>query len=424
MPTIHQDNVNTRPNWGLAAVIIGLTMLASCSNSMFPVLGPRIMEMYELSAEQFGKTMGLRNLFRIPSLLLVGPLIGVFGPRRVAEFAMIGVAIAFLILGVGQAMLAIQVSLALFGFFNGLFSVAVPTLLISLVPARKRGMFSVNLVAIAFPAMIYPFLARELLTRTENQPEYSQTIFAPFAIFGGLLLVGAIVLSFWKREKNIIKKQPPEASTGASPARQNPLTEALQNVLPTLCSIQSILVILLICLHASADNTVYTFLPTFMENQFENLYTRWTAWAVSVHALAYVLTRSVLAVLPEGLGQRLILTLAGPLGGSLVVGMLWSGSPMAIVLLYLLASMMFAAEFPTLTSEVSSRSMGGFGTVIAAGLLLSEVATFAMLTSTGMLADNTGDYRVALSFAACGFITFGIIAFVMGLGHQAAKDRD
>ena len=130
MPTIHQDNVNTRPNWGLAAVIIGLTMLASC-NSMFPVLGPRIMEMYELSAEQFGKTMGLRNLFRIPSLLLVGPLIGVFGPRRVAEFAMIGVAIAFLILGVGQAMLAIQVSLALFGFFNGLFSVAVPTLPVS-----------------------------------------------------------------------------------------------------------------------------------------------------------------------------------------------------------------------------------------------------------------------------------------------------
>ena len=90
-------------------------------------------------------------------------------------------------------------------------------------------------------------------------------------------------------------------------------------------------------------------------------------------------------------------------------------------LLYTLACFFFAAEYPTLISELSSRSIGSLGTILAAGLLLSELATFTMLKMTGRLADQTDDYRVALSFAAAGFVAFGVIAFLTGLGRPRSE---
>ena len=417
-------NTQSTTRWGLATVVVCLTMLASCS-SMFPVLGPRITELYSITAGQYGEIMGLPNLCRIPSLLIVGPLIALFGARRVAEIAMIGIGAAYLTLGIGQTLLSLQLCLSLMGFFFGLFSIAIPALLISLFPARKRGMFSVNLVALAFPSMIYPFVASEILQWSADHTEYGAAIFAPFSIFGGLLAVGAALLLVWKRNPGLDRGGEPAPSARDASAGVGLLASIksrMGEIVAQLCSFRSCLIVLLVCLHASADNTVYTFLPMFMDAQFEDLPARGTAWAISAHGLAYVLTRTVLSIMPEMLGQRAILKLAGPLGGSLVIAMLWYGSPLAIPLLYLLASLMFAAEFPTLASEVSSRSMGGFGTVLATGLLLSDVATFAIQQATGRLADTTGDYRVALSIAACGFIAFGVIALVTGLGRPDASN--
>ena len=154
---------------------------------------------------------------------------------------------------------------------------------------------------------------------------------------------------------------------------------------------RSLVIVLLISLHGAADNTLYYFLPMFMENQFDNLPVA-PAWAVSGHGLAYVITRTFLSLLPEGMAHRAILTLAGPLGGTIVISTLWFGTAPSVPALYTLASLMFAAEYPVLVSEVSSRSMGQFGSVLAGGLLISEAVTFVFLKGTGRLADLTGDY--------------------------------
>ena len=36
----------------------------------------------------------------------------------------------------------------------------------------------------------------------------------------------------------------------------------------------------------------------------------------------------------------------------------------------------------------------------------------------------TGDFRVALSVAACGFILFGLVAFLAGLGKRPAAEKE
>jgi len=61
--------------------------------------------------------------------------------------------------------------------------------------------------------------------------------------------------------------------------------------------------------------------------------------------------------------------------------------------------------------------------VFGAGFLAVHAATFAFSKGTGRLVDMTGDYRPALSVVACGFIAFGVIAAVTGLGKEPAVSR-
>ena len=72
----------------------------------------------------------------------------------------------------------------------------------------------------------------------------------------------------------------------------------------------------------------------------------------------------------------------------------------SVPLIYFLASLFYAAEFPVLLSEISSRSMAHFAAVMS------------------------GDFRVALSVAACGFILFGLVAAVAGLGKRSAGGKE
>ena len=135
------------------------------------------------------------------------------------------------------------------------------------------------------------------------------------------------------------------------------------------------------------------------------------------HNVAYLITRSLLSLLPEGMGQRAILILSGPIGGSLLLVMLWQGNALSVPLIYTLASLFYAAEFPVLLSEISSRSMAHFAAVMSAGYLVSNPVSFLLMKGTGRLVDTTGDFRVALSVAACGFILFGLVAAVGGTGQ-------
>jgi hypothetical protein len=369
---------------------------------MFPVYGTRIREHFSITAEQFGALMGLKSLGRIPGLFSVGPAIDRVGVSRIAELSMVGLGGGFLILGIGGSLFWFQFAMPVLGLFLGLFSVAIPAFLIALFPALKRRIFSVMLVAVAAPSMLYPLLANRLLEWSAGRGElaFETVLYVPFLIVGSILAVGGALLAIGKR-----------AQVRAQVEKTHPIR------LKALFSLRSLVIVVLLSLHAGADNTLFYFLPMFMEAHFEQLPLA-PAWAISGHGLAYVITRSVLSLWPEGLGHRAILTLAGPLGGSIVILTLWLGSPFYIPIFYTFASLLFAAEYPVLVSEVSSRSMGEFGSTLGCGLLVSEVVTFVFLRGTGRLADLTGDYRLALSAASCGFIAFGVIAAIAGLGRR------
>ena len=61
---------------------------------------------------------------------------------------------------------------------------------------------------------------------------------------------------------------------------------------------------------------------------------------------------------------------------------------------------------------------------MSASYLVSNPVSFLLMKGTGRLLDTTGGFRVALSVAACGFILFGLVAAVAGLGRRPITDKE
>ena len=391
--------ITTRPQRMMAVGVLMLVMLTSYTY-VIPVFAIRICQLFSLSVEEYGTMIGLGSLSQIASLLLVGLMITRFGGRRISEFSLVGIGSCFALIGFGSNLSSLKVSLAVNGFFSGLVKVAIPGFLISLYPTLKRRIISVQLVTVAIAGIVIPLWANQLLQWSEGDDysEFSRVFFGPFLIIGCMVIIGGVLLSL-----------------GRQLSVEDPQITSAKTFLRELFERRSLTIVLLVALHTSADGTIFQFLPMFMQHHFDELPLA-PAWALSGHAIAYVITRVILSLLPEGFGQRAILTLAGPIGGFLILVMLWQGHAFSVPFLYTLASLFYAAEFPVLVSEISSRSIGHFGTILASGLLVSNAATFLFLKGTGRLIDTTSDYRVALSVAACGFIVFGVMATVTRLG--------
>jgi len=383
----------------MAVATLGLSTFMSYT-AVLPVFGARLLQYFGITNEQFGNLMGLQLLGRLPTLLAVGPLIARLGVRRVIEVGLAGMGVSFLIMGLGRQLLGFQAALLTRGFFVGLVAVALPAFLIALYPALKRRMVAVHLVAFAAPAILYPLLAGRLLrwSAAGGDHAFGSVLHVPFLIIGAIMVLGALVLGLFKQEQ--VRAQVEAPSTIDLRALLSPFP---------------LIIMLLIALHGAADSTVFNFMAMFMEDHFERL-PLGPEWAIAGHSIAYVITRSILAVLPERLGQRAILTLAGPIGGLIIIAGFWWGGPIGVPVFYTVGCLFFAAEYPVLLSEISSRSLGHFGSVFAAGSLVLQVATWALLRVAGRIADITGGYRLSLTIAALGFIAFGLIAAVAGLG--------
>jgi len=399
----------------LALTLICLSSL-TVYTSVFPVFATQICDFFSLSNEQFGSLMGMQSLGRVAALLVVGPLISWCGVRRIAELGILGCGASFLLLGMGGGIGLFQCGLTSLGMFIGVGSVAHPSFLFAIFPGIKRRVFSVKLVSVAVPGILLPLVAGSLLrwSGTGGDETFRWVLYVPFLMVGSTLVAGGLLMAL---KSYTVEESADSEQTGVRQLQARSRIRLLQ-----LLNIRSLLVIVLISLHASADTTIYTFLPMFMENHFDHLPIK-PAYAVAGHGLAYLVTRGLLSVMPERIAQRAILCLSGPIGGMILIFSIWSGNAMYVPVLYTLACFFVAAEFPALVSELPSRSMGNLGTVLAASYLVTELAKFVMLKLTGRVADQTGDYRVALTFAAGGFVAFGVIAFLTGFGRPAVEEN-
>ena len=306
----HPEDEVSRRRRRLAIAVLIIFNLTSYSG-VIGVFSPRLREYFSLTYEQWGTMQGLGSLGQTVSLLLVGLVIARFGVRRITELSLGGVGACFLLIGQGASLLALRVSLFFQGLFSGFSRSSLPAYLVALYPSHKRRMISLQLTCGSVMGIAIPLWANQLLnwSREGGHQELARLFFSPFLVAGCVVLCCWALLSFSRQ-----------------PAFQSVQTPGERLRLRPLLGIRPLAIVLLVTLHASADGTMYEFLPMFMDHHFKELPASsglWPWWAITWPTS---LPARCSPCFRKALGQRAILTLAGPIGGSLLLVMLWQGN--------------------------------------------------------------------------------------------------
>lgn len=384
----------------LTAVSVLLAMSAVYAFVAFPVYGHRAQQYFEISEARLGFVLSSLLIGSLFSLLLVGPATDRFGPRRMLQGTLAGVGLAYLLCGFGRSLWALQLGLALSGFFGAAKAVSLPTFLICLYPALRRRMVTISLVSLAIPGVVFPLVAQWLLESVEaGAMDFATALHGPFIVLAVALLAGQFLLGF--------SGDAGEEIVDDEDRQQFRLREVL--------TAPALVVIACAALHSGADNALYSWLPKFMESSFATLPIG-TGLMLGLYSAAYAVARVSLAALPEHVGQRIFLALPGPIGGGAMIAALWLGGPLAISLVYVLMGLLVATEYPALLAEIREGSAARFSAVYGASIWVGNLLAIVNTNAIGFIGQRTGDLRIGLTLGAVGFIVFGLIAWVTKMG--------
>jgi len=389
------------PRRPLTAIVLALQMLGAYPFTVLPVFAHQLQQHFSLTESALGFLLGCSVMGSLVSLLLVGPATGRLGARRVLQVCFAGLGVGMLAMGMGRSLAAFEAGLLLVGFFGAAAGVMSSTYLIALYPHLKRRMLTVGLISIALPGMVFPLLAERLL-RMAERPEipFADVLHVPFLALGTALVVLQCGLS-------LVAHRNGHAAT----EQREPFE--LRSVL----GMPALLVIALAALHAGSDNAIWQWMPKYMDSSFEHLVIG-TGTMLALVSGVYFFSRVVLASLPEGIGQRALLVLPGLVGGSVLLAVIWLGGPLAVGLGYPLAALLYSLEYPALLAEVRSTSATRFSTIYAAAVWVSSLVNLLEVNLIGHIGERTGDLRIGLTVGAAGFVAFGLLALISGLGRR------
>ncbi len=398
--------VAQRLRLGMSLVALALAMVAAYGFTTFPVYAHRAQQHFGISEGRLGMLLSAGAMGSLVSLLLVGPATNRLGSRRMIRVCLAGSGLAYLVCGLGRSLVSLQIGLMLTGFFGAANAAALPAFLICQYPAWRRRMVTISLVAIAVPGVVFPLLGQWLLGRVDAEAmSFAAALHLPFVAAGIALLAGQFVLHFGRVADEVADGPSADFS------------------LRSILTVPALVIIVCAMVHSGSDNGLYGWLPTFMERRFSHLPIG-TGLMLGLYSAAYALARLALAALPEGAGQRAFLVLPGPIGGAAMIAVIWLGGPLTIGIVYPLVGLLVALEFPALLAEIRETSPARFSAVYAASIWSGSLLSIANANLIGQIGERTGDLRIGLTLAAVGFIAFGIIALVTGMGrHDPAGVR-
>ncbi len=387
---------------GITAILLAFAVIATYGTGVIAVFLDGIQAHFGLDYAQLGLFLTLGTAGSLASLTLIGPLSQTLGLRRLLLISFGGVALAFLVLGLGRSLMLFCAGLLLLGIFRTSMSTCVPAYLVRIYPELKRRMLSVSLVSGSIPGIAYPLLAQYLLTTvTADRHDFAWVLHVPF------LTCGVIVLLMPLSLRGVLPKTPVPADgkgTGRISWRAFTRPRALG-------------LFLLLAVHASADGSLCSWYPKFMHAQQLPLPLS-PGVVLSLMSVAYMLSRLGLAFLPEKYLQRLLLVVPGPLGAGLVLIGIWSGDPLLICVCYPLGAFFWSLEYPPLLSEMADRAGDHFASWLAAGFLMCALFQAAAVNLIAQIGQTTGDLRLGVSAAVLGFALFGLGSYLSGLGKR------
>jgi len=392
---------------GITISVLATTIIASYTAGAMPVFADGLQKHFGLDYGQLGMLLAVGTVGSLISLVLVGPLTQLWGLRRVLFVALWGSGIGYLLLGVSRSLFLFAPALLFLALFSASLGISVPAFLVRIYPALRRRMLTVSLLSSAIPGLLYPLLAQYLLgivTSDGTGRSFAWVLHIPFLVVG----CAVAIMPLWLLA---MLRGTPEAADARETGRIH---------WHTLTRPSTLGIFVLMGFHASADGGLCTWYPKMMGTQIGRLPLA-PGTVMSLMAAAYLLSRSTLALAPEGVLQRALLVLPGPIGTALLLTGLWSGHPLLLCICLPLGALFWSLEWPAMLSELASRAGEDFASWLAAALIVCGVMNAGVINMVGQLGQVTGDLRVGLTVASLGFVIFGAGSYFAGLGRHTAQ---
>jgi len=376
-----------------AALVIVLMALTNY-RSILPIFRDHLQHYLSINDQQFGLLFSLPQWPSLAPLLLVGWIIARWGARRllVASLLITGTGMACLALcGASWTGLAWALIISTFGFV--LLDVSGSTFLVSLYPEQRRRILSLGMAARSGTETLTPLLAEGLMRLVKQSPAvtFGSVLHAPFGLLAAAFLAGS--LAFRLR--------------GTATA---PCGEARWHWRDLLVSRRSVGLLLLIMLHGMTDATLFTWMSRFLGSAAFTERPFPPGFAISAFSIAYIVSRVLLARLPEGWGRRALLVLPGLLGGSVFILAILSHNYLLTACGYMVGGFLWSPEYPVMLSRLAEQEGERFGAAMALIGVATAVGFATALLLSGWFIQSVGEPRMWIPMAvfAGGFVLTGL----------------
>ncbi len=382
---------------GMAAM---LGLLAGYSG-VLPVFRSHLLEYLGIGDRGFGLLFSVGSIVGLVGTLFGGVMIDKWGPRRAIRITLVGFGISLLMIALAGTSFSMFIAAAAVGaLFRGPMAIAVDVYLAKLFPRHQRRLISLNLASTSLGGMMFPIAAESLLRLSTTSPDvtFAQVLHIPFFVVAGLMLGCSLIY------------RPRTRTDGANHKGRSSGLSWRSLLLPP----RALLLAVLLTLHSLCDTVLYIWMPRFLESESFDAILIPPGFVLSGFALAYFLSRVALAALPDRVGRRFFLFVPGITGGTIIVLAILSRSFLVTSIGYVLAGLIWSAEYPMFVSTVMRCDKQRFGAVMAVSGVFFGVAMFVAMNWMGALMERIGDEHMwkGMLVPAAGFILVGLIGWV------------
>lgn len=362
-----------RIQYGLVAV--GALLICQ-SFMMIPIYRSRLIEYLAVSNAMFGLMLSLRWTAGLVFVLPAGALIDRFGPRRIIRTGLLGVGTSMLMLALSSTNLFfLSSAIFIYGIFLLPLAIAVNNYLIRLFPNNRRRAISLNFAGTSVGALFFPALAEYLLnlSTTCTTVSFAMIFHGPFLATGPVLLI----LSILYRKKKTLPLMTHEPSREPFSFRHLLIGRRLHPI------------ILLTAAHGTADTLIFIWMARFLESESFDAIPIGPGYVLSAWSVSYLLSRTILGIIPDRFGRGTLMILPGILGGTVFICGILSRNYLLTAGGYVLGAFLWSAEFPVMLSVLADKEPRRFGAAMSLNMFLVSILTAAGIPAFGTLVDVT-----------------------------------
>jgi len=350
---------------------------------------------FGVTLNAFGLLLSIGLIPGAISGVAAGAAISRWGPRAVLRTALAGSAAAMaLTAATGRCWGLMLAAVALHGVFTQAVVIAASAYLVQLFETRPRRIMSLCMVAGSLGGILFPLLAEWLLAVVDGG-DFALALHLPFCIVGLLLAAGWPAYAARFSPVADVDAPPPDP---ARPDRWWRFSPA------------GLMLIALCSLHGVCDSGAFAWMPRVLGGRsYAELVFR-PGHVMAAAALAYVVSRNLLALLPERLGASALLVGPGLLGGAAMTAGLLTRSQTWTAVGYVAAALLFSCEYPAMLAVLADIEKRRFGAAYGLIALVTGTLGFVLVCAMGWIGTAVGEQRLWLIMLlpAAGFPLVGL----------------